>query len=141
MTTTTMTTTTMTTTMTTTTTMVVVVVVVVLMMTTTTTTTMMIRCTHSSLGNCTKLHLHLQLSHNRASCWGTTGDFTTTFLHFSLFSIALWDLYCTNIFHIFQTDQCNGTMHSPVTSKTHKQAVKVLLKQNQNSNAFCPEYL
>ena len=24
--------------------------------------------------------------------WGTTGDFTTSFLHFSLFSYALWDL-------------------------------------------------
>ena len=24
--------------------------------------------------------------------WGTTDDFTTSFLHFSLFSIALWDL-------------------------------------------------
>ena len=40
--------------------------------------------------------------------WGTTDDFTTSFLHFSLFSAALWDLanarpvYCqmlsTNLF-------------------------------------------
>ena len=26
------------------------------------------------------------------SCWGTTDSFTTSFLHFSLFSTALWDM-------------------------------------------------
>ena len=34
--------------------------------------------------------LHLSLS--REGCWGTTDDFTTSFLHFSLYSTALWDL-------------------------------------------------
>ena len=34
----------------------------------------------------------LHLSFNRGCCWGTTDDFTTSFLHFSLFSTALWDL-------------------------------------------------
>ena len=34
----------------------------------------------------------LHLSLNRGSRWSTTDDFTTTFLHFSLFSTALWDL-------------------------------------------------
>ena len=29
---------------------------------------------------------------NREGCWGTTDDFATSFLHFSLFSTALWDL-------------------------------------------------
>ena len=29
---------------------------------------------------------------NRWSRWGTTDDFTTSFLHFSLFSSVLWDL-------------------------------------------------
>ena len=29
---------------------------------------------------------------NREGRWGTTDDFVTSFLHFSLFSTALWDL-------------------------------------------------
>ena len=38
------------------------------------------------------LHLHLHLSFNRGGRWGTTDDFKTSFLYFSLFSTALWDL-------------------------------------------------
>ena len=34
----------------------------------------------------------VMISLNRWSRWGITDDFTTTFLHSSLFSIALWDL-------------------------------------------------
>ena len=34
---------------------------------------------------------HHQLSLNCEGHWGTTDDFTTSFLHFSLFSTALWD--------------------------------------------------
>ena len=37
-------------------------------------------------------HYHHHLSLNRKGRWGTTHDFTTSFLHFSLFSTALWDL-------------------------------------------------
>ena len=37
-------------------------------------------------------HRHHHLSFNREGGWSTTDDFTTSFLHFSLFSIALWDL-------------------------------------------------
>ena len=37
-------------------------------------------------------HHHHYLSLNCKGCWGTTDDFTTSFLHFSLFSTALWDL-------------------------------------------------
>ena len=33
---------------------------------------------------------HLSLNHDGR--WGTTDDFATSFLHFSLFSTALWDL-------------------------------------------------
>ena len=36
-------------------------------------------------------HHHHQ-SLNREGRWGTTDDFATSFLHFSLFSTALWDL-------------------------------------------------
>ena len=37
-------------------------------------------------------HHHHYLSLNHEGRWGTTDDFTTSFLHFSLFSTALWDL-------------------------------------------------
>ena len=37
-------------------------------------------------------HRHHYLSLNRKGHWGTTDDFTTSFLHFSQFSTALWDL-------------------------------------------------
>ena len=36
-------------------------------------------------------HHHHHQSLNRAGRWGTTDDFATSFLHFSLFSTALWD--------------------------------------------------
>ena len=36
-------------------------------------------------------HRHHQ-SLNRESRWGTTDDFATSFLHFPLFSTALWDV-------------------------------------------------
>ena len=35
---------------------------------------------------------HHHLSLNRESRWSTTDDFVTSFLHFPLFSTALWDL-------------------------------------------------
>ena len=35
---------------------------------------------------------HHHQSLNREGRWGTTDDFATSFLHFSLFSTALWDL-------------------------------------------------
>ena len=37
-------------------------------------------------------HHHHHLSLNREGRWGTTDDFTASFLHLSLFSTALWDL-------------------------------------------------
>ena len=36
--------------------------------------------------------LHFHLSFSCGGVWGTTDDFATSFLHFSLFSTALWDL-------------------------------------------------
>ena len=35
---------------------------------------------------------HHHRSLNREGRWGTTDDFATSFLHFPLFSTALWDL-------------------------------------------------
>ena len=37
-------------------------------------------------------HHHHHLSHNHEGHWGTTNDFATSFVNFSLFFIALWDL-------------------------------------------------
>ena len=37
-------------------------------------------------------HHHHHLSLNHEGRWGTTNDFATSFLHFPLFSTALWDL-------------------------------------------------
>ena len=37
-------------------------------------------------------HQHHHQSLNRMGRWGTTDNFATSFLHFSLFSTALWDL-------------------------------------------------
>ena len=37
-------------------------------------------------------HHHHHQSLNREGRWGTTDDFATSFLHFSLFSTAFWDL-------------------------------------------------
>ena len=42
---------------------------------------------------------HHHLSFNREGWWGTTDDFATSFLHFSLFSTALWDLLNTRPVH------------------------------------------
>ena len=41
---------------------------------------------------CLPHHHHHHQSLNREGRWGTTDDFATSFLHFSLFSTALWDL-------------------------------------------------
>ena len=43
--------------------------------------------------------LRLHLSLNREGRWGTTDDFATSFLHFSLFSTALWDLANSRLVH------------------------------------------
>ena len=37
-------------------------------------------------------HIYLHLSLISGGRWGITDDFTTSFLHFSLFSTAIWDL-------------------------------------------------
>ena len=44
-------------------------------------------------------HHHHYQSLNREGRRGTTDDFATTFLHFSLFSTALWDLPNTGPVH------------------------------------------
>ena len=43
-------------------------------------------------------HPH-HLSLNRKGRWGITDDFTTTFLHFPVFSTALWDLANSRAVH------------------------------------------
>ena len=41
---------------------------------------------------CISIIIPSHLFFNREGRWGTTDDFATSFLHFSLFSAALWDL-------------------------------------------------
>ena len=50
-----------------------------------------IRMTFSKFANSIHYHHHHQ-SLNGEGRWGTTDDFATSFLHFFLFSTALWDL-------------------------------------------------
>ena len=48
------------------------------------------------------LNMLISLSHlslNREGRWGTTDDFATSFLHFSLFSTALWNLAISRPVH------------------------------------------
>ena len=44
-------------------------------------------------------HHHYHPLLNREGRWGTTDDFATSFLHFSLFSSALWDLLNSRSVH------------------------------------------
>ena len=46
----------------------------------------------------TQHHHHHHQSLNREGRWGTTDAFTTSLLHFSLFSTALWDLADSRLF-------------------------------------------
>ena len=54
---------------------------------------------HSPSSSPSPAHIHLHLSINREGRWGTTADFTTSFLHFSLFFDALWDLANSRLVH------------------------------------------
>ena len=47
-------------------------------------------CGRERVDTCNASHHHQSL--NSEGRWGTTDDFATNFLHFSLFSTALWDL-------------------------------------------------
>ena len=53
--------------------------------------TVLNRIRKSAWCDCQLCHHHHQ-SLSRKGRWGTTDDFATSFLHFSLFSTALWDL-------------------------------------------------
>ena len=46
---------------------------------------------HFRKNNYNSHHHHHHLSLSREGRWCTTDDFTTSFLHFPLFSTALWD--------------------------------------------------
>ena len=63
-------------------------------------------------------HRHHQ-SLNREGRWGTTDDFATSFLHFSLFSTALWDLPNSRPVHSLTSSHatCQGTFgHNRLSS-------------------------
>ena len=54
---------------------------------------------YSGAENKSEVHNHHHQSLNREGRWGTTDNFTTSFLHFSLFSTALWDLANSKTVH------------------------------------------
>ena len=56
-------------------------------------------CTKIRVGSNIHHHHHHHLSLNREGRWGTTDDSTISFLHFSLFSTALWDLANSRLVH------------------------------------------
>ena len=62
---------------------------------------------------------HHYLSLNREGRWGTTDDITTGFLHFFLFSTALWDLTNSRPVHSpmlsFHRFLCVFCLLSPIT--------------------------
>ena len=59
------------------------------------------------------------LSLNRESLWGTTDNFATSFLHFSLFSTVLWDLPNSSSVHYLMLSShlflCLPCLHPPFT--------------------------
>ena len=57
--------------------------------------------------------LHPHLSRNREGRWGTTDDFTVSFLHFSLFSATLWDLVNSRLvfWPLFLSALCSSPFH------------------------------
>ena len=64
-------------------------------------------------------HHHHHQSLNREGRWGTKDDFTTSFLHFSLFSTALWDLPNSRPVHSLMLSShlflCPPCLHRPFT--------------------------
>ena len=63
------------------------------------------------------VHHHHHQSLNREGCWGTTDDFATSFLHFSLFSTALWDLPNSRPVHSLMLS--SHTVRSPADCSVH----------------------
>ena len=64
-------------------------------------------------------HHHHHQFLNREGRWGTTDDFAISFLHFSLFSTALWDLANSRPVHSLMLSShlflCLPCLHSPFT--------------------------
>ena len=53
---------------------------------------LLVRCSFFCWSFLSYNHHHHHQFLNREGRWGTTNDFATSFLHFSLFSTVLWDL-------------------------------------------------
>ena len=94
-------------------------------------------------------HHHHHLSLNHEGRWGTTNDFATSFLHFPLFSTALWDLANYGLVHSLMSSShlflCLPCFLPPFTvpcktvlAKPDKQVTK---PYHCNSSAYlCPYY-
>ena len=87
-----------------------------------------------------QIHHHHHQSLNREGRWGTTDDFATSFLHFSLFSTALWDLPNSRPVrslmlssHLFLCPPC---LLPPFTVPCKMVTDHCLLKNPENSGRF-----
>ena len=92
------------------------------------------------------LQHHYHLSLNLEGHWDTTGDFATSFLHFSLYSTALWDFVnsrpvhscripaCPSLLCFFNRGDTEGTNSSKILCPTF---VYVLFYVNLCHDWFC----
>ena len=79
---------------------------------------------------------HQHLSLNRQGCWGTKDNFTTSFLHFPLFSTALWDLANSRPVHSLMLSShlffCLPCLLPPFTVPC-----KMVLARHDHTTAVC----
>ena len=87
---------------------------------------------------------HHHLSLNCKECWGTTDVFKTTFLHFSLFFTALWDLLNSRPVHsLLLPSHCWKTMlclkhHNTYCNSPNETAATENVTDSETSQQILP---
>ena len=79
---------------------------------------------------------HHRLSFNRQGRWGTTDDFTTSFLHFSLFSTALWNLANSRPVHSLMSSQ--PLLYLPCLLLPFTVPCKIMVLARPDERETCP---
>ena len=86
-----------------------------------------------------KLSSHLSLKHEGR--WGTTDDFATSFLHFPLFSTALWDLANSRLVHSLMLSThlflCLPCLLPPFTVPCKMVLVRLMNGRHDHTTAVC----
>ena len=86
-------------------------------------------------------HHHHHLSLNREGPWGTTDDFATSFLHFFLSSIALWDLPNSRLVHFLMLSShlflCLPCLLSPFTVPCKMVLTRPDERKHDHTTAVC----